>query len=1009
MASTPEPSPTGGGGRIASADAVVARLGLSSSGAAREVLESLGVLGHPDLVDALAGAANPDWTLAALRRLAEAHPDDWAALRADPALLHRVAVVTGASEALGGLLASRPELLGTLADELPPWSAEIAAEHARAAIRVAEARGEDPAAALVGVQRRGLLRVAARDLLALADTPTTARELSDLADGILKAAFALVTGDAEGLAVLAMGKLGARELNYVSDVDVLFVHADDDARRGIEAAKALLALAATTTADGQLYELDPNLRPEGRNGPLSRSLDAYAAYYERWAATWEYQALLKARPIAGSELLGEAFLAAVRPFVWPAHLGADAVEQIQQMKRRVEGSRQVLREGARQLKLAPGGLRDIEFSVQLLQLVHGPHDPSLRSPSTLEALTALADGGYIDEGDANLITDHYVFLRTVEHRLQLRRLRRTHTIPADDEDRRRLARAVGFRDLRARSALEQFDRELRRVQAGVRRLHEQLFYRPLLARLAGYAPEERAVAEVGRFDAEAVRGRLRALAFANPAAAEAHLQALVQGTHRTSRQLAVLLPAMLEALASSPDPDGGLKALRDLATALRDNPRFLRVLREDAPAAQMLAGVLGASPLVGRWLTRQPEVLDLLSDPDDLAEPRTATQLRDTAAGLVRRGGGRTSADALRRFKRREALRTALRDLTARPGPIAVGAQLTGIGEACLEAAVASVVPPSVRFAVIGMGRFGAGELGYASDLDVLFVYEADGATGPEQPLQAASDVLQFLSAITPEGQAFHVDADLRPEGKQGPLARTLESYRAYYERWADHWELQALTQARPVAGDPELGAAFLEMVPPLITDPAVRAERLTAIRQMKARVEAERAGQQRIRRRVTRRGAPVPRSPRGPGHPAPSPPKELDPLARDLKLGPGGLSDVEWTVQLLLIAHGREHPDLLRPGTIPGIAACLDAGLLTAEEAAWLRGGWELQSAIRNAMYLAEMPDPDLLPVGHDDRERLARTLGFAPPGTQALAEDLDRARRRVRKVHERRFYAAR
>ena len=486
------------------------------------------------------------------------------------------------------------------------------------------------------MQRAGLLRVALRDLLGVIDTPTASRELSDLADGIIAAALDHVhpPDSATRVAVVAMGKLGGRELNYVSDVDVVFVH-DGDNNDALTAAKALLALVGLTTPDGTTYQLDPTLRPEGRDGALSRTLTAYDGYYGRWAEHWEFQALLKARPVGGDPTLGAAFAAMATGHVWSDRLGLEGVDAIQRMKAVVESSRAVRRDGTRQLKLAPGGLRDIEFAAQLLQLVHGKVDATLRGPGTLDALAALAEGGYVDEGDANLFADAYHFLRTVEHRLQLRRLRRTHTVPAEDRERRRLARAVGFRDLATRTALEQFDREYARVQAAVRRLHQQLFYRPLLGRIAGWSPEDRAPipGPEGQLEQAAARRRLEALGFAAPGKALEHLKALGDGVGRSARLLRALLPAMLEQLAESPDPDGGL-----VGPARRRRPPGHQP-GLPAPAARRAArrGAAGRGP--GCQPTAGGVVRPPARRPEPAGRPRRARRAA-TGRGLPRDGRG---------------------------------------------------------------------------------------------------------------------------------------------------------------------------------------------------------------------------------------------------------------------------------------------------------------------------------------------------------------------------------
>ena len=929
----------------------------------------------------LAASADPDASAQTLERLRERGRSF------DGETGRRAAIVAGASAALGNLLVADDAAMAVLEGSLEPRSAaDVAAE---AALAMDEAAS--PAHQLAGVQRRGLLRVAARDLLGLAATPRVTAELSDLAEGILSAALEVVAPPTP-LSVVAMGKLGGRELNYVSDVDIIFV-AGDGWQPATRRAGDLLRLVGTVTPAGRTYELDTSLRPEGKDGPLVRTLDAYHAYYERWAKRWEFQALLKARPVAGDAALGAAFTELIRPFVWPDRLDAEAVEEIQRMKGVVESSAQAGRGGeidglgAANVKLAPGGLRDIEFAVQLLQLVHGRHDETLRSPNTLDALESLAEGGYVGEEDARTFGGAYVFLRMVEHRLQLSNLRRTHSLPQAGSDRRRLARSLGFEDL------EPFEGALRNVRGLVRTIHEKLFYRPLLARFA----ELSAADHLGTdgLDRNAARDRLTALGFRDPDGALRHLAALAGGVTRRGRLFRTVLPALLPTLADAPDPDSGLAALRSLADTMGESPFLLQTMRDNPPVADLLARILGSSEVVGRWLQRQPEVVRLLPDTAALQKGSTRADYERLVEGLRRRGDGGRTPDALRRLRRREFARIAIRDLAGMADVVDVATELTGLAEACLQATVDLVCEqignPRLQLAVIGLGKLGARELAYSSDLDVLLV--AEPADLREDAEQAAEALLRALSGITAEGQAFQVDANLRPEGKQGALVRSLASYRSYYERWGEPWELQALTQARVVAGNPDVGAAFLASIRELVYQESPPAERLTAVRQMKARVERERGTTRpsRVRGVPGRAGAAQPRTDRV-----------------NIKLGPGGMSDVEWTVQLLQLAHGGRLPSLRQPGTLPGIIAARDEGLLDGDEAQWLTDGWSFLAGVRNALYLGGARDTSVLAATPEELELLARLLGYRRPGGQELREDVARTMRRIRKVHERRFYAS-
>lgn len=969
----PEPLPAVPPARETPA-ARLARLGLGADTGPR--LRRLGLTEH-DLAAVLGEGADPPAALRAFEALAERSPAAWQAMRAaaarDPRgleALSRLAVVAGASYALAGLAVTDPGLLAVLTGTLARHAARRTRELTALAL---SASGEQRGRALARSQRRGLARIALRDLTGKAGTPDVAGELSELAEGVIAAALDAsrqrLSTDVP-LAVIGMGKLGGSELNYVSDVDLLFVGGGDLATAA-RLAETTFRLVGEVTPAGRPYELDANLRPEGRDGPLVRSLDGYRTYYQRWAATWEFQALLKARPVAGDAALGQRFVELVTPLVWPDRRPAEAVADIQRLKGVVEGSKAVVRSGGREMKLAPGGLRDVEFSVQLLQIVHGRHDPTLRARGTLEALTALSSAGLVGQADAAALADAYVWLRTVEHRLQLRSLRRTHALPADPAALQRLARTLGYADATDVTAAERFSADLRRVRAEVRRVHEKLFYRPLLGRFAEVGARDLVAAPTdGQLDREAVIDRLAALGFADSGAALAALEALTRGTSRRARLLRVLLPAMLPAMAATPDPDGGLAALRSLSERLDASPVLLAVLRDRPPVAERLATVLGRSPRVGRWLERQPEVLAGLADDAGLEARRTRDDYHRLARGLVARHDDEPrAADALRRVARREVARTAIRDVLGYADPTDVAEELSGLAAACLETAVATVAPPDVTLAVIGMGKLGARDLGYGSDLDVLVVFEP--ADAREEALRATGRLLRLLSDPTVEGRAFAVDPNLRPEGRDGPLARTLGSYQTYYERWGQPWELQALTQARPVAGDPALGRAFVEVLASTVYPPVVPPQRLAAVRDMRGRVEAERE----------RSGTEV----------------------IDLKFGAGGLISIEWTVQLLQLAHGGRLPRLRRRGTLAALAACEAEGLLHAGDAGVLREGYALAVRLRNLTFLVGRREAGALPTSGPDLARVAALLDPDHPDPAALLTRLTDLRARVHTVADR------
>jgi glutamate-ammonia-ligase adenylyltransferase len=831
---------------------------------------------------------------------------------------------------------------------------------------MARAASDEPAdRALRRWKRAEMTRIALRDLLGLADLPTVGRELAALAGTCVDAAVVIVESAAP-FAVLAMGKLGGRELNYASDIDVLFVH-DGDQTAAERTARQLLRLLSLPGELGIVFRTDADLRPEGAAGPLSRTLAGYRSYYERHARAWEFQALLKARPLAGDPDLGEDLFELTRQFVWPERLQPDAIREIRAMKERAEAATAARGLAERELKRGRGGLRDIEFAVQLLQLVHGRHDETVRSPTTLTALAALADGGYVERPDADRLDAAYRFLRTVEHRLQLRDEQQTHTVPEDRADRTRLARVLGYRDTPWRDAVEGFDADHREHQRAVRSIHEELFFAPLLDALAG----------VGPLSAQAAEARLTAFGFTDVARTRAAVRELAHGLSRRSRLMQELLPLVLEWLSDTPDPDLGLLQLRRLAEGPTRSASLATTLRDAPGAAQRACRLLGSSRVVGDALRRHPEFVDQLDDPDSLAEKSRAEMVAEVRDTLEWRGDSEQRREGLRRFKRRELLRIATRDLLGLAPLSGTGAELSALAEACLEGALA-YLPVDLPFTVIGLGRLGGGELSYASDIDVMFVYDGADADAFAHAEELATRIVQEIGATTAEGLTFRVDTRLRPEGGQGPLARSLTAFAAYYEQWGLTWERQALTQARFVAGDVALGDRFEALARDVVYGRPFDDDDVRDVRRTKARIERERI-----------------------------PPGE-DPQFH-LKLGRGSLSDVEFTVQLLQLVHGGDQPEVRTAGTVRALEALQSAGVVDDEDAAALAEAYRFCERSRNALYLLEGHPADSLPVQRRELVRLGLLLGYVHQPDVVLRDTYRRLTRRARRTVEHLFYGTR
>ena len=1031
-----------------------------------------------ELIGSLALTADPDMALLSLVRLAEAAAASESghlasaggvepgcttrpaallrSIMSDPAAeprehRHRLLAVLGASQALGDFLVAHPERLTALAprrawsapEEAGPGEALQRAVHdalgqagpADTGLSDCDERPPHPADCAVS-RATGALRRAYRDRLTaiVADdltsadpiehVPTVCRRMAELADAALDAALLVARAavgpqaDEVALAVIAMGKTGARELNYISDVDVVYVvgpaHEPEGAHEpiseehlvevGTHLATELAHVVSATAPEPPLWPLDTALRPEGKDGALVRTLDSHLAYYRRWAASWEFQALLKARVCAGHAELGARYEQGVAPYVWEASRREHFVEDARAMRLRVE-KESVPRDGAdRRIKLGPGGLRDVEFTVQLLQLVHGRSDESLRVRGTLEALDALSAGGYVSRTDAAALSGCYKALRLLEHRSQLFRLRRTHNLPDKEEDLRRIERGISDCLGRGDSLWEDFKDLRRRVRA----LHQEIYYRPLLAFAAALSADEMALSP------QAARERLIAVGYTDPDGALRHIQALTEGVSRRAAIQRQLLPVIIGWIGEGADPDFGLLSFRRLSEAIGGSHWYLAMLRDSPVAARRLCQVLSSAHWATERLAEFPESIAWLDDDGEL-EPRRSGALAEEIAAVLRRrsltGPDDTAlteqaleaVQAILRVRAREEVRASLADCLDGIDPERTASILSDATDAVLDGTLTvatglviaqrdgveavSAGPDAggcwqaarARHAIIAMGRLGGHEIGYASDADVLFVHQARDGAGEETAAQeaeaVAKQVMGLLASALPH--PLEVDCDLRPEGRNGVMSRSLDAYREYYGRWSALWERQALLRARACAGDHDLGRRFEELINPLRwAQEGLAPQDLREIRRIKARVEAERL------------------------------PRGIDP-ARHLKLGPGGLSDVEWSAQVLQLAHAGRIPQLRTTSTVAALQAAVQAGVLSADDGGELVAAWILASRLRSAIVLgtgrASGPRSQVLPVQIREIHLVGRLIGLGAGRERELEDLYRRSARHARAVAER------
>ena len=969
-----------------------------------ELVSLVGDAGRSALA-ALAKAASPDDALSNLIALARIDKAKVKKLLGKEDSAERLSKLVGASTALNDFLARTPENLVLFEKQVTSLPSrqdyDLVFTKSLDAVKNKEFNSAHLVTTLRVVYRTELLRIAIYDLsqqdpqqaqprvsLALADLAGAALEAGvyvarrELTESTEFGTFSKDEVNATILAVIGMGKGGAGELNYISDVDVIYVaEAKDDTidKERMLSIATKLATRMMRAMDGNnpepaLWQVDANLRPEGKSGALVRTLDSHQAYYARWAENWEFQALLKARPMAGDRDLGERYFAAVQPLVWQSTQRENFVESVQRMRERVT-SFIPEDEIDRQIKLGVGGLRDIEFTVQLLQLVHGRTDESVRAADTVTAISQLAAGGYIGRSEANEFSQHYKFLRLIEHRIQMTQMRRTHLMPLEENARRAIARSVNIS-----WTAEELMNYWSEVKQQVRALHQRIFYRPLLAAVSK-------ASDGLELTNDQAADRLSVIGFIDPKGALVHISALTSGLSRRAQIQKQLLPVLIQWFAEGTDPDAALLAFRRLSENLGESHWYLRMLRDSSGAAERMTAALSSSRLATAMLELIPEGAAWFEDVAQL-QPQSLETLRLQSESLGSRHEEiEEFAKAVRHIRRRETLRLALGAVVGELNLEQLAVGLTDITQWYLESLTTALIESMkhneapvtelLDFGIVAMGRFGGAELGFGSDADLMYVYDPKPAVPVAIAQKAAELVIAEIKRLSTDPQLeFELDMDLRPEGKNGSVARSLESYKAYYSRWGDIWENQALLRARMIYGSEALREGFSDVVDAYRYPENLEPKSIIESRRIKARVENERL------------------------------PQGADPK-RHLKLGRGSLSDIEWLVQLLQLKHGNEHPSIRTPRTLEALRALVEAKLIEAHDARVLEEAWLLTSRIRSASVLWSNKRSDVLPTDRRQLEGMARILEYPRGSASKLEEDYLAFTRRSRMVFERLFFA--
>ncbi len=961
----------------------------------------------PDpLARRLADAADPAAAEVALARIVEAMPRPAldAALAA-PEGPRALVAVCGASPVLAERLAVEPSLVTWLlvseGSGLPPALArqpgvadllrQLLAglslpDDATAEVRAAPSP-ETLMAALRRFKRRELLRIGARDLLGLADLPATAAALADLAEAALEAAWRGVDArlrleygaPAADFAVIGMGKLGGRELNFSSDIDLIYVCSTDRGETAgpkavshevyfTKLAEGITRAMGAVTELGLVFRVDLRLRPEGSAGRIVVPLRQAEVYYEGWGQTWERAALVKARPVAGSRALGEAFLRMVEPFVYRRYLDFTAIDEIRALKRRIDA--EVRRDGQANsnVKLGVGGIREIEFFVQALQLIHGGRFPAVRERGTLPALAALAAHGLVRPEDAAALADAYVFLRTVEHRIQVVAERQTHLLPRSPEETGRLARRLGL------ATAAELQARLADVTGRVSAIYRGLFRDP------GESADEARWRELlgGALDDDELTRRLSALGFADPARARENLRRLREGapsaraSERSRRRLRQLAPRLLSEVVAAPDPDMALAHLEAFIGAVGARSTYYALLQENPQTLALLVRLFGTSEFLSTLLIRHPELLDALLAPEASLPVKSADAMAaDLAAALAACADHEERLDTLRRFRHLEVLRIGLADIAGALDVFETTTQLTALAETCLRAALEIAEReltrrygrPQTPYVVLGLGKLGGREMNYASDLDLLLIYGGPGETLPppsgrsldhhEYYAKLMQRTASALMTPTREGIAFRVDMRLRPSGNQGPLVTSAAAFERYHAESAALWERQALIKARAVAGDAALARRVEAIVTRFVYDRPLPPEAAAEIHRLRSRMARELARESAGR--------------------------------YNIKLGRGGLVDIEFLVQFLQLARGRDRPDVRTPSTLDALERLAAAGVLPAGDAAVLAEAYRFLRRLENRLRIVHDRSINDLVGSGPELAKLARRLAPATPGAAA------------------------
>jgi len=860
-------------------------------------------------------------------------------------------------------------------------------------------------------KKREYIRLGLRDLMGLVSLRENVEGLSDLADVCMQVAYEYsikilkekygtpMFTDANDqvreseFAILSMGKLGGRELNYSSDIDLIYIYTSSmgetlagDRQLSLsnhEFHTKLGQLITKTlheiTSDGNVFRVDLDLRPEGKSGELVNSLTSCETYYESWGRTWERQALIKARVSAGSQALGTDFLTMIRPFVYRSSLDFNAIDEVKSLKKKVDLDLKQKQLEKGHIKLGYGGIREVEFTVQSYQLLFGGRDQSLRDPNTTTLIKKLNDRGFMTDEEYKKLRDAYIFLRNLENRVQISFGLQTYHLPKDEKDLAILARKMGFQEGTRRELVEQLNQEFERHTQFVGMMYSQLFAEDKDQKEAGDTAQQ-----------WATQRELEGRTFK-------FLKTLRDGpelSHTSEKSIQTfyaVLPTLLELCRSVPDPDAAVDYLVRFMEASHARETYLTIFNDSHKFLEILLILFGSSNVLSTLLIKQPNLIDVISNQESLYLYKTPAMMMEELNARMSTVSEYSEKNlCLRQFKQGEELRIGLRFMiheTDIPGTLADLSHLADIYLQTIYQLVSDEMrqskgdsPLPERFAIIGLGKLGGQEINFGSDLDLVFVYE-EGATGEEGThsedlistyASLAQKIFKLNSMMASVPSVYEIDTDLRPEGSRGALVLSLQGYKDYFEARGKIWEQQAMTRARFIAGSPKVGENFIQLAHSFAYKPKLEYGSLIEISRLRDRMETELAQE-------SRKGINV-------------------------KLGAGGLADIEFSVQVLQLMHGHRNPKLRRGNTFENIQLLSNYGILDHGQAADLGKHYYFLRNVECALRLLSEQYSSHLPKDEDALTVLARLLGYSnsPEEARGFMEDYKKISQDVRRFYK-------